>query len=106
MKLPSIKECKSESNNFDLKSEEGLENFIVFCQTRKINQYENLHLKIIGIIKEKLGFDIREKSRKREFVYARAVFYNELNKLGIFTLQWMGDFLNQDHSTVIHTLKE
>lgn len=49
-----------------------------------------------------LGLDT--KSRKRELVYARYVFYKELNKHE--SLQRIGDFFNRDHATVLHGIRQ
>jgi hypothetical protein len=62
--------------------------------------------KIIEIIKEELGLDVTQESRKREIIEARALYFYLLKRLyPKRTLQSIGDTLNKNHATIIHSLK-
>ena len=50
------------------------------------------------------GFDIAEKTRVREFVYARRVFAKITREFG-YTFQEIGDTIGCDHATIIHHVK-
>ena len=63
---------------------------------------------IINTINETLEVDIRSRSRKREIVYSRFIFFHlmrhKLNKG--YSLTTIGAFLKKDHATVLHGLKQ
>lgn len=61
------------------------------------------HLK--EIVKKVTGIDIENKSRSRNSLYARMVFYVILRDRG-YTLQKIGGYLNKHHSTIIHAEKQ
>tara|TARA_R100000541_G_scaffold39136_1_gene46972 strand:- start:5296 stop:5625 length:330 start_codon:yes stop_codon:yes gene_type:complete len=64
--------------------------------------------KIIKTINETLEVDIRSKTRRREVVYSRFIFYHLMrNKLHrSYSLATIGAFLKKDHATVLHGLKQ
>ena len=53
---------------------------------------------------ETVGFDIREKDRKRKSVWARNFLAYKLKQMGL-SLNVIGDIIERDHSTVVHALK-
>tara|TARA_R110000744_G_scaffold90273_1_gene175289 strand:+ start:463 stop:1101 length:639 start_codon:yes stop_codon:yes gene_type:complete len=63
---------------------------------------------MLNIIKEATevitGCDITIKTRKREYVQARNLFSHFSREAG-YTLEKIGEFLNKDHATIIHSLK-
>jgi len=60
-------------------------------------------LNFIKSIEQETGIDIRLKSRKRNYVYSRAVFFDILKKKNPnMTLVKMGSFVNMHHTSVIH----
>lgn len=63
---------------------------------------------LIKVINKALKLDITSKSRKRENVYARFIFYNKLrySKEKYYSFQNIADYLNKDHATIIHGLKQ
>jgi hypothetical protein len=62
--------------------------------------------KIIEIIAQELGVDITQDCRKREIIEARALYFYIIKKLyPKMSLQRIGDNLNKNHATVIHSLK-
>ena len=63
---------------------------------------------LIQAINRALKIDIKSKSRKRDIVYARFIFYNKLrnSKDRYYSFQNIGDFLGKDHATIIHGLKQ
>ena len=63
---------------------------------------------LIQVINKALKLDITTKSRKREVVYARFIFYNKLrnSKEKYYSFQNIGDYLEKDHATIIHGLKQ
>lgn len=48
--------------------------------------------------------DIKSKSRKQEFVYARFLICHLLREYGL-KLQAIGDIINKNHATVSYSLK-
>ena len=63
---------------------------------------------LIKVINKALKLDITSKSRKREIVYARFIFYNKLrhSKENYYSFKNIADYLNKDHATIIHGLKQ
>lgn len=62
--------------------------------------------KIIEIIKKELQVDITQECRKREIIEARALYFYLIKQLyPKRSLQLIGDSLNKNHATVIHSLK-
>jgi chromosomal replication initiation ATPase DnaA len=63
---------------------------------------------IINTINNILEVDIRSKTRKREVVYSRFIYYHlmryKLKKN--YSLTEIGSFLKKDHSSVLHGLKQ
>jgi len=59
---------------------------------------------LIDYVNATLGLDIRQDSRKREFVDARAFYYELARRLTNNSLHRIGDSLNRNHATVIHSL--
>jgi len=60
---------------------------------------------IINTINATLEVNIRSKSRKREIVYSRFIFYRLMRNKN-HSLEKIGSFLDKDHATVIHGLKQ
>ena len=61
----------------------------------KIIDYTNIVFKL----------DIRNQTRKREYVEARAFYYELARKITIHSLAEIGKPLGKDHATVIHGLR-
>lgn len=62
---------------------------------------------ILNEVNEFLNIDIKKKTRKREYVYGRFIFYKlakEFNASCSFTQ--IGKFLGKNHATVLHGTKE
>ena len=59
---------------------------------------------LIDYVNETLDLDIRENTRKREVVDGRAFYYELARKLTNNSLHKIGDSLNKNHATVIHSL--
>lgn len=64
---------------------------------------KQIDLKKVVYICERNG--LIKKSRKREKVYARAAAFNFIRKNTKLSLSSIGDLLNKDHATVLHSLK-
>jgi hypothetical protein len=59
----------------------------------------------IDSLKQIIEFhELRSSKRKRNLVYKRAFLCRTLRDIN-FTLSFIGDLINKDHSTVIHALK-
>jgi len=56
------------------------------------------------IIELETGVNVEIVSRKRNFVEARAMYYKLLRDVLNMTLQAIGDTVNKDHATIIHSL--
>ena len=59
---------------------------------------------LIDYVNATLGLDIRQDTRKREFVDARAFYYELARRLTNNSLHKIGSSLNKDHSTVVYNL--
>lgn len=61
-----------------------------------------------NLISEKLGVSkdlLKSKSRKREIVEARQLFFALLKRDSTYSLASIGKLLNRDHATVLHSLR-
>lgn len=56
------------------------------------------------IVEVRLELDLSSKSRKRELVYGRAVYFKLCKELTKCSLNDIGRAVNRDHATVIHGL--
>ena len=63
------------------------------------------HEKLIELINQTLGVDIKKETRIREYVYARFIYAKIMRDKG-FSLSYIGNTINKDHSTIIHALKQ
>jgi len=61
--------------------------------------------KIKQLVETRFNVIMDTKSRKREIVYARAVYYKLCSEYTSKPLSDIGDILNRDHSTVCYGLK-
>lgn len=61
--------------------------------------------KIIKKVSTEFGLDITKRSRKREYVYARAVYYKIARDMYNKTLSEIGRSVGVDHATVLHSIK-
>lgn len=59
---------------------------------------------IADVVSNTLEIDIRKRTRQREFVNARAVYYKIARDYTPFSLARIGRELGQDHASVIHYL--
>lgn len=62
--------------------------------------------KYLKVVNKHFGLDITEKTRKFEFVFARACYYYLCRKFGGFSFSKIGKSVNKNHATVLHSLKE
>jgi chromosomal replication initiation ATPase DnaA len=71
----------------------------------KFGKQEGIQLKILKAICDYYRFteaDIKQKCRKRQFVWCRQVYYYLCLRLTSMTLIEIGKEFGQDHTTVIH----
>ena len=61
--------------------------------------------KIKNLVESELGIDITSKSRKRELVYARAIYFKICKDRTSLSLQEIGETLNLHHATVLHSIR-
>ena len=61
---------------------------------------------IILNVNEELNIDLRDKSRVRIYVFARAVVYEILRKHLRMTLSEISKVFNNNHATVLHSLNQ
>ena len=57
------------------------------------------------LVEKELQLNLDNKTRKREYVFARAVYYRLCSEFTKHSLNAIGETINKDHSTVIHGLK-
>lgn len=60
---------------------------------------------IIAKVSDEFGIDITKKTRKREYLYARAVYYKLSRDIFRRSYASIGDDLGLDHATVLHSVK-
>ena len=61
--------------------------------------------KIYDAVENETGLDIKSKSRTKEFVKARCIYFKLAKELTSSSLEDIGGFVKRDHSTVTHGLK-
>jgi len=74
------------------------------ASTQPKEKYIQMIEKFKKIIELETGVNVEIVSRKRNFVEARAMYYKLLRDVSNMTLQAIGDTVNKDHSTIIHSL--
>tara|TARA_R100000734_G_C3314148_1_gene105649 strand:+ start:716 stop:1120 length:405 start_codon:yes stop_codon:yes gene_type:complete len=62
--------------------------------------------KYLKIVNKHFGFDIRFKTRKFEYVFARACYYYICRNFGGFSFSKIGRSVYKNHATIIHGIKE
>ena len=60
--------------------------------------------KIKKLVESELGIDITSKSRKRELVYARAIYFKICKDRTNLSLKDIGKTMQLDHATVLHAI--
>ena len=55
-------------------------------------------------VENELKINISRNTRKREYVYARAIFFKLCKEFSHQTLSKIGEFVGRDHASVIHGL--
>lgn len=65
----------------------------------------SIYEEIAGLISEALGVDIKQKTRVRQYVEGRFIYYNISRNFFDGTLEHIGAVVNRDHSTVMHGLE-
>lgn len=61
---------------------------------------------LIKIFNNRFNIDIRDKSRKLDYVIVRSLFYDAAyNKFKLGSLDMIGNSVNKNHASVLHSLK-
>jgi hypothetical protein len=76
-----------------------------FAYTQPKEKYIQMIQKFKKIIEFETGVNVEIVSRKRNFVEARAIYYKLLRDISGMTLHAIGDTVNKDHATILHSLK-
>lgn len=74
-----------------------------YTEANKLNQMITEIEELKGIIKKNLNVDVMQRRRQRQNVDARMIYSRILRDRG-YTLKFISDSLNKDHTTVIHYL--
>ena len=61
---------------------------------------------IVNYLNENLGIDIRDRKRTNEYVFARMIYYKLARELTNLSLERIGQEVDRDHASVIHSLKK
>lgn len=62
--------------------------------------------RLIDIVSEETGVDIRDRRRKTDYVMARAVYFRlAYRDLGLGSLEDIGKSIGKDHATVLYSLR-
>ena len=56
-------------------------------------------------VQDQTGLDLTTKSRGRDYVYARAIYFYLCREYTPFTTKKIGESLGKDHATVLHAIK-
>lgn len=59
---------------------------------------------IRNYVESKTGLDISRKTRKRQYVDARALYYKMCREYTDASLEEIGTLVNRDHSSVVHSV--
>jgi len=62
--------------------------------------------KYLKIVNKHFGLDITVRTRKFEYVFARACYYYLCRRFGAFSLSQIARSVNKNHATVIHGMRE
>jgi len=57
------------------------------------------------LVEGELGYEIGGKTRKRQVVYGRAIYFKICKDRTNFSLQGIGETLNVHHATVLHSIR-
>ncbi len=77
-------------------------------QKQNIKSVENSYPELVDFVSKGLGFDIKDKSRKRDYTFARFAFVGIMHEKieteceGKKGWSIIGKCINKDHATVIH----
>ena len=61
---------------------------------------------IISCINDTMGIDIKDKSRKRHYVFGRSIAYTIMRVNMSLTLEQIAKVFNKNHASIVHSLKE
>lgn len=65
-----------------------------------------MDLKLIQkVVTEVTGLDLNKDTRKREYIYARVIYFKIARELTTHSLSDIGEHIGKDHSTVLFNLK-
>lgn len=60
---------------------------------------------IMNLVENELGYNIRGKTRARQVVYGRAIYFKICKDRTNLSLQEIGETLNLHHATVLHSIR-
>lgn len=103
-----VRYLESKVENIESKYQKEIERLktMIINPIHKMNKNKEL-LEILQKVCDASGImphDILSKTRKREIVIARQLFCYITVKYFNYTLKNVGNFLNRDHSTVVHSV--
>lgn len=80
---------------------------VISLNCKKTNKYGRFETEVIKIIKEETGRDpmINTGYRGGPAVQARQIFLTMMVRNTILTLRSVGELVNKDHATVLHSMK-
>ena len=62
---------------------------------------------ILREVNDKLNIDIKSETRRRKYVYGRMLFFKLAKDFNPYmSTTQIGRFINKDHATVLHSLKQ
>lgn len=59
---------------------------------------------IVNYIESQTGLNVTRNTRKREYVYARSLYFKLAKEYTALPLSFMGDFVGRDHASAIHNI--
>jgi hypothetical protein len=59
---------------------------------------------IVKYIESQTGLNVTRNTRKREYVYARSLYFKLAKEYTSLPLSYMGEFVGRDHASAIHNI--
>ncbi len=60
---------------------------------------------ILKLVEKETNLDVTKKTRKREYVYARSVYFKICREKTLASFREIGELVGRDHASVIHGIK-
>lgn len=69
-----------------------------------MRNYNEIAKLVLEMVQERTNLELAKRTRKREYVMARSIYWGICHEFNILTKHEMGKTLGRDHATVIHSI--